>query len=209
MKGQGNTYNTIQGFVGEIKLIYKKTETTFNSALISERSRRAMVVLGEKRQLYKLKAVFDYAQAVCRRRIFEKEKLIMKKIKLLITLLSFSFALNAQLKTYDYYRELKAVGEDAYYQLKIGSSVLDRSGSYRVYEITAKDTSEVPYIAGEKFYDTYDKSYFKSLNVIDKSYENGKASYATLVIDTNLIYNTLYLSFNSSNFFAAMASLRL
>ncbi len=125
----------------------------------------------------------------------------MKKIKILITLLSFSLGINAQLKTYDYFREIKTVSEEAYYQLKIGSAVLDRQGCYRVYEINEKDTSEVPYIAGEKFYDTYDKSYFKSLNIIDKSYEAGKASYATLVIDTNLIYNTLYLSFNSSDFF--------
>lgn len=123
------------------------------------------------------------------------------KTKLLIALITFSLVASAQLKSYDYFRELKAVGEDAYYELKIGSNVLDRPGYYRVYEINAKDTSEVPYIASEKFYDTYDKSYFKSLNIIDKSYENGKATYATVVIDTNLIYNTLYLSFSSSDFF--------
>ncbi len=124
----------------------------------------------------------------------------MKRI-ILYVLLGFTTVLQAQLKTYSYYRELKPVAADGYYDLTISSGVLDRNGFYRVYELTEKDTMEVPYITGSKFYDTYDKSYFKSLKIIDKSYEAGKASYATLILDTNLIYNSLYLNFSSYDFF--------
>jgi hypothetical protein len=123
------------------------------------------------------------------------------KSYLLIILFSLPVALVAQLKSYSYFRELKPVSEEAYYELKIGSAVLDRAGCYRVYELTSKDTVEVPYIAGENFYDAFDKTYFKSVRIIDKTYESGKASYATLVMDTNLIYNSVYLNFNSSDFF--------
>lgn len=124
----------------------------------------------------------------------------MKKI-VLFTFLGFVTTLSAQLRSYSYYRELKPVSADGFYEIKIGSSVLDREGYYRIYEVNEKDTLEVPYIANSSNWEIYDLSFFKSLKVIDKSYEKGKFSYATLVLDTNMIYNCVYLNFNSKDFF--------
>ncbi|MBP7810366.1 MAG: DUF3999 family protein [Bacteroidia bacterium] len=125
----------------------------------------------------------------------------MKQIKIVFALFILSFGMNAQLSSYDYFRELKPVTENGYYQIKIGSSVLDRQGYYRVYELSAKDTLEVPHVIGSNNWDVYDRKYFKDLKIIDKSYESGKYSYATLVVDTNLIYTSVYLNFSSSSFF--------
>jgi len=70
-----------------------------------------------------------------------------------------------------------------------------------VYEVNDKDTLEVPYIASSYNWDIYDRAYFKGLRIIDKSYDKENYSYATLVNDTNIIYNSVYLNFNSSDFF--------
>ncbi|MBK7667765.1 MAG: hypothetical protein IPJ32_10735 [Sphingobacteriaceae bacterium] len=37
--------------------------------------------------------------------------------------------------------------------------------------------------------------------MIDKSYESGKYSYATLVLDTNLIYTSVYIHVSSNEFY--------
>ncbi len=125
----------------------------------------------------------------------------MKQIKIVFALLILSSGMNAQLNTFDYFRELKPVQENGYYQIKIGSNILDREGYYRVYEISSKDTLEVPHVTGSNNWDIYDRKYFKDLKIIDKSYEANKYSYATLVLDTNLIYTSVYLNFNSADFF--------
>lgn len=125
----------------------------------------------------------------------------MKQIKIISALFLFSFGLNAQLKSYEYFRELKPVTETGYYQIKIGSAILDREGYHRVYEITEKDTLEVAYVTEQYDWNFHDRSFFKDLKIIDKSYEQGKYSYVTLVLDTNIIYTTLYLNFGASEFF--------
>jgi hypothetical protein len=125
----------------------------------------------------------------------------MKAIKLIPALLALTIALKAQLNSYEYFREIKPVTEAGYYQLKIGSSVLDRNGYYRVYEVNDKDSIEVPHVVNSANWDVYENKYFADLKIIDKSYESGKFSYATLVLDTNLIYNSVYLNFDSGNFF--------
>lgn len=125
----------------------------------------------------------------------------MRQFKIVCAFLVLSFGMNAQLKTFDYFREIKPVAENGYYKVKLGSNILDREGYYRVYEINAKDTLEVPYSIASGNWDIYDRKYFKDLKIIDKSYESGKFSYATLVTDTNLIYNSVYLGFNASDFF--------
>lgn len=125
----------------------------------------------------------------------------MYKFRYFIFLFFIPFVSFSQLKSYQYYREIKPVASTDYYELKIGSSVLDRPGFYRVYEISKNDTIELPYISSSKYYDTYDKKYFKNLQIIDKSYEKNKASYATLVVDTGFIYNSVYLQLNGSDFF--------
>jgi hypothetical protein len=125
----------------------------------------------------------------------------MKQIKIVFALLVLSFGMNAQLSSYEYFREIKPVANNGYYQLKIGSSVLDRQGYYRVYELSGKDTLEVPHVTSSSNWDVYDRKYFKDLKIIDKSYESGKCSCATLVVDTNLIYTSVYLNFSSSDFF--------
>jgi hypothetical protein len=124
----------------------------------------------------------------------------MKQFKLVFALWVLSLGMNAQLKTYDYFREVKPVSENGYYKIKLGSNILDREGYYRIYEINSKDTLEIPYIKGTNW-DLYDRKYFKDLKIIDKSYETNKYSYSTLVVDTNLIYTSVYLNFNSSEFF--------
>ncbi|MBN8694138.1 MAG: hypothetical protein J0L69_13170 [Bacteroidetes bacterium] len=123
----------------------------------------------------------------------------MKKVIVLISVL-FAFRISAQLNTYDYYREIKPVSENGFYKLKIGSGVIDRPGHYRVFEI-GKDTLEVPHIIEEYDNSTYDKSYFRYLNIVDKSYIANKSSYATLVVDSGLTYSSVYLNFSAPEFF--------
>ncbi len=124
----------------------------------------------------------------------------MKQFKIIFALCILSLGANAQLKSYDYFRELKPVTVDGYYQIKIGSAILDREGYYRVYEISAKDTTEVAYVTESYSWQFQDKKYFKDLRVIDKSYEKN-TSYATLVVDTNINYTSVYLNFDGPQFF--------
>lgn len=112
-----------------------------------------------------------------------------------------SLGLNAQLRTYDYYRELKPVAEKGYYQLRVGSAILDREGYYRVYKIGEKDTIEIPYVTERYDWSFQDKKYFRNLQIIDKSYEKGKYSYATIVVDTTILYTSVYLNFSGGEFF--------
>lgn len=125
----------------------------------------------------------------------------MKRFRIIFALLILNTAIHAQLNTFDYFREIKPVTATGYYQIKIGSSILDRPGYYRVYEVNAKDTIEVPYVTEQYDWTFHDRSFFKDLKIIDKSYEQGKYSYVTLVIDTNIIYSTLYLNFGATEFF--------
>ena len=123
------------------------------------------------------------------------------KFKLLVLFSVFIAIANAKYLTYEYARVIKPVSENGLYKLKINSGVIDRSGHFRVYEFGEKDTMEVPYVLEEYDNGTYDRSYFKYLNIIDKSYVSGKASYATLVMDSGLTYNSLYLNYSSPEFF--------
>lgn len=129
----------------------------------------------------------------------------MKQIKIVFALLVLSFGMNAQLSSYEYFREIKPVNETGYYQIKIGSGILDRNGFYRVYRLSEKDTVEIAHIAEQYNWDFHDRKYFKELRLIDKTYESGKHSYVTLVVDTNLIYSTVYLNFTSGEFFKDVA----
>ncbi len=124
----------------------------------------------------------------------------MKQFKIALVFLCLTFGAKAQLNTYDYFRELQAVKEDGFYQLKVGASVLDRDGFFRIYQLNEKDTVEIQHVSSANW-DIYDRSYFKDLKVIDKAYESGKHSYATVVVDTNLIYTSLYLHFGSTEFY--------
>ena len=83
----------------------------------------------------------------------------------------------------------------------MGSAILDREGFYRFYQLNEKDTIEIPYLISSSRLDIYDRKSFKDLKIIDKSYETGKFSYATLVVDTNLIYTAVYLNFSELSFF--------
>ncbi len=124
----------------------------------------------------------------------------MKQIKIILSLLILNFGMNAQLSSYEYFRELKPVTESGYYQVKVGSSVLDRDGFFRIYQLDEKDTLEIQYITSSDW-NIYERKYFKDLKVIDKSYESGKYSYATLVLDTNLIYTSVYINVSSTEFY--------
>jgi hypothetical protein len=125
----------------------------------------------------------------------------MKQFKIILALSGLSVWMHAQLSGYEYFREIKPVKETGYYQIKIGSGILDRNGFYRVYHLREKDTVEIPHIAEQYNWDFHDRKYFKELTLIDKTYEANKYSYVTLVVDTNLIYNTVYLNFASGEFF--------
>ena len=122
----------------------------------------------------------------------------MKILRILFFVLPIS--LSAQLKTYNYYRELKPVAKNDFYEIRIGSGIIDREGHYRVYEI-GKDTLEVPYVKEDQVFYSYDSRFFKTLKIIDESFNKDKFSYATLVLDTNLIYNSVYLNVKGDEFF--------
>jgi hypothetical protein len=123
----------------------------------------------------------------------------MRRLILFTWLLYIFSASYSQLSGYSYYREIKPVSNTAFYDLKINSAILDRPGSFRVYK--AEDTTEVPYILASKFYYDFADRYMRPLQIVDESYESGKYSYATLLIDTNLTYNSVYLHFNSPEYF--------
>jgi hypothetical protein len=122
----------------------------------------------------------------------------MKLLRVLFFILPIT--LSAQLRSYSYYRELKPVDKTDFYEIKIGSGIIDREGHYRIYEM-GKDTVEVPYIKEDQVFYSYDSRYFKNLKIIDEGFEKDKFSYATLVLDTNLIYNSVYLNVQGNEFF--------
>lgn len=125
----------------------------------------------------------------------------MKKINVLFSFILLTCVTKSQLNTFDYFREIDQVKESGFYKMKIGSAIIDRPGHYRIFEIGEKDSLEVPHIVEEYDNSTYDKSFFRYLNIIDKSYNAGKNSYATLVIDSGVHYNSVYLNFNAPEFF--------
>jgi hypothetical protein len=125
----------------------------------------------------------------------------MRQFKIVFALLILSFGLQAQLNTYDYFREINPVKDKGYYQIRIGSSILDRDGYYRVYKLSSKDTTEIPYVTERYDWSFQNNEYFKDLKIIDKSYESNKYSYSTLVIDTNITYTSVYLNFSGNQFF--------
>lgn len=120
---------------------------------------------------------------------------------LVLNLAVLSFYAKSQFVSYDYMREIKPVNETGFYKIKIGSGVIDRAGHYRVFEFTDKDTLEVPFVIEEYDNSTYDKNYFKYLSIIDKSFIANKSSYATLVVDSGITYNSIYLNFAAPQFF--------
>lgn len=124
----------------------------------------------------------------------------MRNKLILIVCCTISAFASAQFSLYDYYREIKPVPENGYYKLKIGSAIIDRPGHYRIFEL-GKDTIAVPHIIEEYDNSTYDKSFFKYLNIIDKSFIANRASYATLVLDSGITYNALYINYNTPEFF--------
>jgi hypothetical protein len=121
--------------------------------------------------------------------------------RLTILFVSLAFLVRGQLSSYSYYRELTPVSETAFYNLNISSSILDRPGNFRIYKLSDKDTIEVPHVSGSRFFEVYDQKYLKPLRIIDKSFEPGKNSYATLIVDTGITYNSIYVNFNASEFF--------
>lgn len=125
----------------------------------------------------------------------------MKQFKLIFALLVLSLSLNAQLGTYDYFQEINPVIEKGYYQMRIGSAILDREGYYRIYRIGEKDTIEVPYVTERYDWSFQDTRSFRELKIIDKSYEKNKFSYSTIVVDTNILYSSVYLNFSGREFF--------
>ena len=134
----------------------------------------------------------------------------MKQIKIIFALVILSFGLNGQLRNCEYFRELKPAPETGFYDIKIGSAILDRGldrfsqyreGFYRFYQLNEKDTIEIPYLVGTSRLDIYERKSFKDLKIIDKSYVTGKFSFATLIVDSNFIYSTVYLNFSEPSFF--------
>ncbi len=116
-------------------------------------------------------------------------------------MLGASLAMFPQLKSYDFYRELKPVDKPGFYEIKIGSSVIDREGFYRVYELGSKDTTEIAHVKEDQVFYSYDRRSFKELKMIDESFEKDKFSYVTLVLDTDLVYNSVYLNLEGNDFF--------
>lgn len=125
----------------------------------------------------------------------------MKQFKIIFVCLAFSCGISAQFSSYDYFRELRPVKETGYYQINIGSGILDRDGFYRVYRLNGKDTVEIAYVTEQYNWDFHDRKYFKELKLIDKTYEANRFSYVTLVMDTNILYSSVYLNFTSEEFF--------
>ncbi|MGZ4037417.1 MAG: DUF3999 family protein, partial [Bacteroidia bacterium] len=125
----------------------------------------------------------------------------MRKLKLAIAFMACALAMQAQLSSYSFYRELKPVEKAGFYEVRIGSSVLDRPGFYRVYELNAKDTIEIAHVKEDQVFYAYDNRYFKQVKIIDESFVKDKCSYATLVLDTDMVYNSVYLNLEGKDFF--------
>jgi hypothetical protein len=125
----------------------------------------------------------------------------MKKIKWIFAFLGFSLVMQSQLKSYSFYRGLKPVEKAGFYEIKIGSSIIDRDGFYRVYQIGTNDTVEVAHVKEDQVFYSYDSHYFKQVKIIDESFEKDKCSFATLVLDTDMIYNSAYLNLTGNDFF--------
>lgn len=125
----------------------------------------------------------------------------MKKLSFLLLLSCAWIASVAQLRSYSYYRIVKPVEWTGFYELKIGSSIIDREGYYRVYELSGKDTTEAAYVKEDQVFYSYDNHYFRKVKIIDESFVKDKYSYATLVLDTDMIYNSVYLNLTGHDFF--------
>ncbi|MBS1637830.1 MAG: hypothetical protein JST26_18095 [Bacteroidetes bacterium] len=120
----------------------------------------------------------------------------------IFTLLLVSFGARAQLKSYSYYNSIFPVDTTAYYKLPVPNSVLFHAGKppvMRVYELSGKDTLEVPYLRGTDSYGKYDQ-YVYPIKTINQSFISHKTSYYTFVCDTDLVYSSLNLTFRESEY---------
>lgn len=125
----------------------------------------------------------------------------MNKIAFLLFLLACS-DLDAQLRKYDYYREISNLKGSGYYTVPLGPEVLAKCSSgfcdFRIYEIAGTDTLETPFLMNWKDDEFKNTSY--SATLIDQSYKKGCCSFTTLTFNEPKEINEIQLEITENNF---------
>jgi hypothetical protein len=108
----------------------------------------------------------------------------------------------AQLDSYGYQRKIKLTGKEDWYSIPLNSSIQSRSecllSDFRIYRISDKDTTEIPYLS-EKL---GDKTSVKEIpfELVNNTSNEKCCSYVTLKFDGKKVINEIDLNVQESNF---------
>ncbi|WP_158975903.1 DUF3999 family protein [Cellulophaga sp. L1A9] len=123
-----------------------------------------------------------------------------KTYNLLFALFLVSTGLLAQMKTYQYKREIKDISEQ-WHSIEIPESLYGKTkmnlADIRIYGISKKDTIEVPYALNTK--KSIEKINDVAFNLLNESHTKDKYFY-TFKVDNDSKINEIYLNFNKLNF---------
>jgi len=126
--------------------------------------------------------------------------MLKKKIKVLILLLLFTAGLKAQVKHYQFKRELKGISTN-WHSLQVPNQVFKSAQTgledLRIYGIKGKDTIEVPYILEQSSNQITDRE--TTFNIINQS-SNQNGYYYTFQSVSIATINQIKLSFKQTNF---------
>ena len=126
--------------------------------------------------------------------------MLKKKIKVLILLLLFTAGLKAQVKHYQFKRELKGISTN-WHSLQVPNQVFKSAQTgledLRIYGIKGKDTIEVPYILDQSSNQITDRE--TTFNIINQS-SNQNGYYYTFQSASIATINQIKLSFKQTNF---------
>ena len=127
--------------------------------------------------------------------------MLKQKIKLIILFFCFTLSVKAQLKQYQYQRELKGITGN-WHSLPLPNAIFKHTqrnlNDLRIYGIKGKDTIEVPYILEQSADQVIESE--TAFNVINQS-NNAQGYYYTFQSTTSVTpINQIRLSFGQKNF---------
>jgi hypothetical protein len=126
--------------------------------------------------------------------------MIQKTYNLLFILFFASSGISAQMKAYQYKREIKEVTQQ-WHSIELPESLYEKTklnlADIRVYGITKKDTIEVPYALKAK--KSIEKINDVTFNLLNESHTTNSYFY-TFKVDSYSKVNEIYLNFNRLNF---------